>query len=294
MSRRLTATQRRLLAWADGQGRDLPWRHTRDPWAILVSEVMLQQTQVARVIPVWTAFLEQFPTATACAAAPQAAVVTVWHGMGYNRRAVNLHRCSIAIADHHAGVLPSTLAELQALPGVGPYTARAVMVFAFEQPVGVVDVNAARVHARLVGRALTNNEVQQRADEATPPDQPWRWNQAVLDLGATVCTKRAPKCGECPLTVQCGWRTLGYASPDPVDSSARIPKRQSKFDGSDRQGRGRLVSALRAGAVPARPAALAAVMGWTDDPERAMRVAMTVVADGLAKWEQATETLCLA
>ncbi len=294
MSRRLTPTQRRLLAWADAQGRDLPWRHTRDPWAILVSEVMLQQTQVARVIPVWTAFLEEFPTPMACARAPQAAVVTAWHGMGYNRRAVNLHRCAIAVTDRHGGDVPSTLAELQALPGIGAYTARAVMVFAFEQPVGVVDVNAARVHARLAARALTNNEVQQRADEATPPDQPWRWNQAVLDLGATVCTKRAPKCGACPLTAQCGWRSLGQATPDPSENSARIPKRQSKFDGSDRQGRGRLVNALRAGAVPASPAALAAVMGWTDDPERAVRVATTVVADGLAKWEQASETLCLA
>ena len=158
----------------------------------------------------------------------------------------------------------------------------------------MVDVNAGRVHARLVGRALTNNEVQQLADEATPPGQPWRWNQAVLDLGATVCTKRAPKCGVCPLTAQCGWRTLGYVTPDPVDNSARIPKRQSTFDGSDRQGRGRLVNALRAGPVSSSPAALAVVMGWPDNPERARRVAMTVVADGLAKWEQVTQTLCLA
>lgn len=294
MSRRLTPTQRRLLTWAGHAGRDLPWRHTRDAWSILVSEVLLQQTQVTRVIPVWTAFLERFPTPTACAQASQADVVTAWHGMGYNRRAVSLHRCAIAINEQHGGTVPTSLGELVALPGIGPYTARAVLVFAFEQPVGVVDVNAARVHARLAGRALTNNEVQTRADDATPPDAPWRWNQAVLDLGATVCTKRSPKCGECPLTTDCGWRAVGYLEPDPVENSARIPKRQSTFAGSDRQGRGRLVNALRLGPVCANPGALAEVMGWPDDPGRSTRVAMSLVADGLAQWEQETETLCLA
>ncbi|MBA2607355.1 MAG: A/G-specific adenine glycosylase [Actinobacteria bacterium] len=294
MPRRLTATQRRLLTWADQAGRDLPWRTTRDPWAILVSEVMLQQTQVSRVIPVWTAFLRRFPTPAACATAQQSEVVTAWRGMGYNRRAVNLHRCAIAITEQHGGQLPTSLRELQALPGIGPYTARAVLVFAFEQPVGVVDVNAARVHARLKGHALTNAEVQRRADDATPPTEPWRWNQAVLDLGATVCTKRAPKCGECPLTAECGWRAIGYVAPDPVENSAGIPKRQSTFEGSDRQGRGRLVDALRRGPVSSRPVELAVTMGWSDDADRAIRVAMTVVADGLAQWEQRTETLCLA
>jgi A/G-specific adenine glycosylase len=166
-------------------------------------------------------------------------------------------------------------------------------VFAFEQPVGVVDVNAARVHARLAGRPLTNAEVQERADDATPVTQPWRWNQAVLDLGATVCTKRSPKCGDCPLQDDCRWRAGGRSQTDPAEHSARIPKRQSRFEGSDRQGRGRLVSALRAGPVPARAEELAAVMGWPDDPARSLRVAMSVVDDGLAKWEQATKTLCL-
>ncbi len=255
---------------------------------------MLQQTQVSRVIPVWTAFLRRFPTPAACATAQQSEVVTAWRGMGYNRRAVNLHRCAIAITEQHGGQLPTSLRELQALPGIGPYTARAVLVFAFEQPVGVVDVNAARVHARLKGHALTNAEVQRRADDATPPTEPWRWNQAVLDLGATVCTKRAPKCGECPLTAECGWRAIGYVAPDPVENSAGIPKRQSTFEGSDRQGRGRLVDALRRGPVSSRPVELAVTMGWSDDADRAIRVAMTVVADGLAQWEQRTETLCLA
>ena len=274
----------RLITWAARHGRDLPWRHTRDPWAILVSEVMLQQTQVARVIPVWTAFLEQFPTPRACAEAGQAAVVTAWHGMGYNRRAVNLHRCAVAIAEHHDGVVPDDLHALLALPGIGEYTARAVLAFAFEQHVGIVDVNVARVHARLVGEVLDAKRVQRVADAATPQSHPWEWNQAVLDLGATVCTKRNPSCGVCPLTAQCGWRGVG---PDPAVAGPP----QSRFEGSDRQGRGRLVAALRAGPVSSEN--LAATMGWPDDPERSLRVAMRVVADGLAKWEEQLGTIAL-
>jgi A/G-specific adenine glycosylase len=276
--RRLTPTQRRLLAWADHHGRDLPWRHTRDPWHILVSEVMLQQTQVARVIPVWTEFVARFPTPAACADAGQAAIVTAWHGMGYNRRAVNLHRCALAITQRHDGEVPRELDALLALPGIGAYTARAVLAFAFEEHVGVVDVNAARVYARLGGRMLSAREVQAAADDATPRAQPWAWNQAVLDFGATVCTQRAPACDRCPLTTDCGWRAIGR---DP----AGIGARQSRFEGSDRQGRGRLVAALRRGPVSTEPSELAVVMGWPDDPERCRRVAMTVVADGLAKWE---------
>lgn len=272
--------QKDLVAWAKRHGRDLPWRHTRDPWSILVSEVMLQQTQVSRVIPVWTAFLEQFPTATVCADAEQSAVITAWQGMGYNRRARSLHRCAIAIRDHHNGVLPNTLDSLLELPGVGPYTARAVMVFAFEQRVGVLDVNAARVHARMRGRVVTQDE----ADDLAPRRDPWSWNQAVLDLGATVCTKRTPRCDECPVAGHCAWRGIG---DDPV----RHPKPQSRFEGSDRQGRGRLITALRAGAVG--PADLANAMGWPDDPDRAQRVALTLVADGLIKWEEQQNLYCL-
>jgi A/G-specific adenine glycosylase len=279
---RLTALQRDLLAWSAEHGRDLPWRHTRDPWSILVSEVMLQQTQVARVIPVWTAFLARFPTATDCANAPQADVVTAWQGMGYNRRARSLHQCAIAIRDKHQGALPATLEELLALPGVGPYTARAVMVFAFERRAGVLDVNAVRVLARLNGVPVT----QEQADAAAPISDPWRWNQAILDLGATVCTKRAAACDRCPVARHCAWRHHG---PDP----AVHPKPQSRFEGSDRQGRGRLVDALRAGCVDADPANLAKVMGWPDDPARAERVAKSLVADGLLNWEEQANLYCL-
>lgn len=286
MPSRLTALQRDLLDWAAANGRDLPWRHTREPWAVLVSEVMLQQTQVARVIPVWTAFLDQFPTANACANADQSDVVTAWKGMGYNRRARNLHQCAIAIRDTHDGKVPGTLTELTALRGVGPYTARAVMTFAFEQPVGVVDVNAARVLERLAGRGLSGAEVQAEADALTPIDDAWRWNQAILDLGATVCTKRAPLCARCPVEGDCGWRGQG---DDPVNH----PKPQTRFEGSDRQGRGRLVAALRQGPVSGEPNALALVMGWPKDPDRALRVARTLEADGLTKWEEHGNVVCL-
>jgi A/G-specific adenine glycosylase len=269
-------TAPRVLAWWDGARRDLPWRHTRDPWAVLVSEVMLQQTQVERVIPKWTAFLDRFPDPARCAAAPVGAVIEAWAGLGYNRRGVALHRCAQVVVDEHAGRLPMDLPALLALPGIGPYTARAVMAFAGERDVAVVDTNVARVLARQAGRPLRPSEVQAEADALVPSRQGWAWNQAMLDLGATVCRARTPDCGRCPVAATCGWR--GGAGPDPAIGSAGVAGRQSRFEGSDRQGRGRLVDALRQG--PVTDVAVAA--GWPHDPERAERVARTLVADGLA------------
>jgi A/G-specific adenine glycosylase len=267
-----------LLAWWGEHGRhDLPWRATRDPWAVLVSELMLQQTQVARVIPKYHAFIARFPDPPACAASAAGEVVTLWAGLGYNRRALNLHRAAVVVNDQHAGRLPDDLTGLLALPGIGPYTARAVLAFAFERDVGVVDTNAARVLARVEGGRLTLGEVQRAADAAVPPGDAWAWNQAMLDLGASVCTARAPACERCPVRASCAWRGSG---PDPAVGSAGVSGRQSRFDGSDRQGRGRLVDALRRG--PVARAAIAEAMGWPDDPTRAERVAATVVADGLA------------
>ena len=147
-----------VLAWGEAHRRDLPWRRTRDPWAVLVSEFMLQQTQVARVVPKYWAFLDRFPTADACDAARRADVVRVWDGLGYNRRAVRLHAAATAVAT--AGGFPSTRAALQALPGVGPYTARAVLAYAFEADAAVVDTNVARVLARVHGRSLRPGEAQ--------------------------------------------------------------------------------------------------------------------------------------
>jgi A/G-specific adenine glycosylase len=256
--------------------RDLPWRRTRDPWRVLVAELMLQQTQVARVVPRWHEFLARFPDVTSCARARPGEVIDAWAGLGYNRRAVQLHACAVAVVDRHDGSIPDDLAALVALPGIGPYTARAVLAFAFERDVAVVDSNVARVLARLGGARLSARDVQRVADELVPRGEGWRWNQAILDVGALSCTKRRPNCDSCTLRRMCRWRGTG---DDPAVGSAGVGGRQSRFAGSDREGRGRLVDAMRVAPVP--HARLAEVMRWAD-AARAERVAATLVADGLA------------
>ncbi len=244
--------------------RDLPWRYTRDPWAVLVSEVMLQQTQVERVVPRWRSFLERWPTAAACAAEPAAEIVRAWAGLGYNRRALNLHRCARAVVERHAGELPDDLPALLALPGVGPYTARAVLAFAFERDVAVLDVNTRRVLIRAAwGRRVPPRAEQRLADGLVPPGRAWAWNQALLDLGATVCTARRPRCGGCPAAGTCRWRAAG--GPDPA---AGLRSRPVPFEGSDRQARGRLLDALREGPVR------------RDDADE--RIAAGLIRDGFA------------
>jgi A/G-specific adenine glycosylase len=259
---------------------------------------MLAQTQVDRVIPRWQEFLARWPTPNACAAAPIGEVIGGWSGLGYNRRAVFLHRAAVAIATRHGGVVPSDRAALVALPGVGAYTARAVMVFAFDHPVGVVETNTARVLARgVAGSRLTGSAVQDLADRMVPPAASWAWNQAMLDLGATVCRARRPACEVCPLgprpggpgrTGLCTWIRQG--GPDPAAGSAGTSRPQSPFSGSDRQGRGRLLAHLahlshlagEPGAARLTPDAFAAVAGWPDQPERAARAVHTLIQDGLA------------
>jgi A/G-specific adenine glycosylase len=281
-----------LLDWSAGSRRDLPWRRTRDPWAILVSELMLQQTQVARVVPRYEQFLDRFPTVAACASADVGDVITMWAGLGYNRRAVNLHRCAVAVVSSHGGSLPDSLDALTALPGIGPYTARAVLAFAFEQDVAVVDTNVGRVLARWARRPLSAVEVQARADAVAPAGHGWAWNQAMLDLGATVCVKRSPRCDGCPVSRWCEWHAAGRPEPDPAVGSAAVAGGQSPFEGSDRQGRGRLVDELRrSGAVPV--SGLAVACGWPTDPSRARLAADSLVADGLAAWSPSGRTLTL-
>lgn len=268
-----------LLAWFGEQGRDLPWRTTRDPWAIMVSELMLQQTQVARVLDRLPRFLERFPTPSACAARPAGDVIDEWKGLGYNRRALNLHRAATEIEGDHGGEVPSDLAALLALPGIGPYTARAIRVFAFELDDGVVDTNIGRVLARLSGSSLRPAQAQRLADDLVPQGHGWEWNQALMEVGALRCRPR-PQCEACPLDVDCHWHSAGHPEPDPATSSAGVSTRQSVFEGSDRQGRGRLIDALRAG--PVARSDLATVMGWPAEAGRAETVAATVVRDGLA------------
>jgi A/G-specific adenine glycosylase len=277
----LTALQRELLAWGERTRRDLPWRRTRDPWGVLVSELMLQQTQAPRVVPKFEAFMARFPSIDACASSSVGAVVDAWHGLGYNRRAVNLHRAAVLVDERHGGVLPDDLDSLLALPGVGPYTARAVLVFAFEHDVGLVDTNAGRFVARALAAApVSAREAQRAADAAVPRGQAWAWGQAVFDLGAAVCTKRAPACDACPIASSCAWALAGFPQPDPIIGSAGVSRGQSTFAGSFRQGRGRLVAALRSGPIAAESVALAA--GWPEDPARADDAVASLIADGLA------------
>jgi A/G-specific adenine glycosylase len=219
----------------------------------------------------------------AACAAPVGAIVDAWSGLGYNRRAVNLHAAARAVVRDHAGAFPAELDALLALPGIGPYTARALLAFAFEHDVAVLDTNVARVLARQHGRLLRLREAQALADALVPRGRGWWWNQAMLDLGALVCTKRAPRCGTCPVRETCLWQGRG---DDPAIGSAAVTVQQSRFAGSDRQGRGRLVDALRRG--PVQRDALALEMGWPQDHERAARVAASVVADGLAVCEGET------
>mgnify|MGYP001027936146 FL=1 len=269
----MTALTGAVLAWGVPRLRDLPWRHTRDPWEVLVSEVMLQQTQVARVRDRWPRFLARFPTPAACAAAPLADVLREWHGLGYPRRARNLHAAAAEVV--HLGRFPDDLDGLLTLPGVGPYTARAVLAFAFERDAAVVDTNIARIYARLAGRRLTGREVQQHADAALPVGDAWVWNQCLMDLGAVVC-RPVPSCGDCPLADRCAWRGSADVA-DPALGSAGVSGRQARFEGSDRQARGRLMAALVEGSLPL--AAAAEVMGR--DALAAARLLDGLVADGL-------------
>ena len=237
----LQLTRERVLAWFAEAGRDLPWRATRDPYRVLVAEVLAQQTQAARAAAAWPRFLERFPDVHALAAAAPAEVLRAWQGLGYNRRALALRRTAQAVVER--GGWPGTVDELAELPGVGPYTARAVACFALEQPVAPVDTNVARVLARsLVGTdpaQLTPAARQRLADQAMPDGTAWAWSSALMDVGALHCRPR-PRCGGCPLELTCRWRALGPAAPPPR------PRAQAPFATSDRRWRGAVVQALAA------------------------------------------------
>lgn len=205
----LLAFRRRLVAWFRREGRDLPWRRTRDPYRVLVSEIMLQQTQVSRVTAYYQAFLDRYPTIHALARAKARQVRETWEGLGYYRRAVNLHRLAQEVVAHRDGVLPADPGELLKLPGIGRYTAGAVATFAFERAHPAVDTNVGRVlkrafHPRARGGKgvhqlwATATRLQPRAGNAA-----WTFNQAIMELGAVVCTARVAKCGECPVRAVC-------------------------------------------------------------------------------------------
>lgn len=243
---------------------------------MLVSEFMLQQTQVHRVLPRYVAWLERYPTPSACAQASLGELLVQWQGLGYPRRAQRLHASAQVVVERHGGQLPCTLPELQALPGVGAYTARAVLAFAFEVPAAVVDTNIARVLARVAGQRHTARQVQHIADAWVPQGSVWQWNQSLMELGALVCRPR-PDCGNCPLAPLCRWHGDGHPDPDPATGTAGVSTRQARFEGSDRQARGRLLAAVIAGSVAVGDAAR--IMGR--DAEVASRLMDGLVAEGL-------------
>jgi len=248
-----------VLGWFAAARRDLPWRRTRDPYRVLVAEVLAQQTQAARAAAAYPRFLERFPTVADLATATPAEVLRAWQGLGYNRRALALRATAQAVVAR--GGWPETVAGLAELPGVGPYTARAVACFALGQQVAPVDTNVARVLVRSLTGAdpssLGAAARQGLADAALPVGQAWEWASALMDLGAAHCRPR-PRCQGCPVALRCHWKALGPAAPPPR------PRAQAPFSGSDRRWRGAVVRALAAEPAGLEPTALAAAVGAAD------------------------------
>ncbi len=243
--RALRDVRRRLLAWYEGEHRDFPWRRTRDPYAVLVSEVMLQQTQAARIAKRFPQFMARFPTAETLAAAPPAEVLAQWAGLGYNRRALALQRAAAIVA--HRG-WPDDVAGLARLPGVGPYTARALASLAFGLPAGVVDTNVRRWLVRRFGAADAPRPLQELADAlatAHADGAAAEWTHATMEFGAAICRSRAPRCDNCPISAGCPSRNLAPAVSVP---------RQARLLGSDRAYRGAVVRALAGADGHALPA----------------------------------------
>ncbi len=272
-----------LLSWYAREQRDLPWRALeRTPWGVLVSEVMLQQTPVARVLPVWDVWMSRWPTPAALAGEPAGEAVAAWGRLGYPRRALRLHAAAQVCVDDHGGEVPSSPEELQRLPGVGSYTAAAVAAFAFGLRTVVLDTNIRRVIARVdVGAAFEPAGAPGVAERdragALLPDDPTtsvRWNAAVMELGALVCTAHSPRCAECPLAKQCRWLAAGAPAWDGP------PRRGQTYEGTDRQARGRLLAVLREapGAVGVRELDEA----WPE-PEQRFRALAGLVRDGLVE-----------
>ena len=268
-----------ILRWFTHNARSLPWRSLRGagrPWGVMVSEFMLQQTPVDRVLPVWEQWWSRWPTPAALAAEPAAQAVRAWGRLGYPRRALRLHGAATVIASEHGGDVPDDLEVLRSLPGVGEYTAGAIVAFAFDRPALALDTNVRRVFARHdhglanPGPALTSAE-RAHAAQALPRRRGAAWMAAIMELGALICTARTPSCELCPIAPSCRWRARGYPAGE-------VTRRQPRYEGSDRQARGALLAVLREapGAVTQRRLDLA----WPDPVQRA-RALDGLVSDGL-------------
>lgn len=274
MSKRFATT---VQSWYDAAARDLPWRQPgTTPWAVLVSEFMLQQTPVARVLPVWQEWMARWPEPAALAAETPGEAVRAWGRLGYPRRALRLHASATAIVDRHDGVVPSDMTALRALPGVGDYTAAAIASFAFGARVAVLDGNVRRVYARVFdgcADAAAAPTVRERtaALARVPVDDPATYSVAVMELGALVCRARTPRCDDCPVKQQCAW--LARGKPD-----TGTDRRPQAYEGTDRQARGRLLGVLRESRQPVSLADLD--LAWSDRAQR-HRALASLIEDGL-------------
>jgi A/G-specific adenine glycosylase len=267
-----------VLDWYSVNARDLPWRRPgTSPWGVLVSEFMLQQTPVSRVLPAYHAWLERWPTPAALAAEPSGEAVRAWGRLGYPRRALRLHAAAVAITERHGGEVPDSYAALRQLPGVGDYTAAAVASFAYGRSHAVLDTNVRRVLARAVqgtefAARSVNRPERELAESLLPEEDAALWAVAVMELGALVCTSANPRCGECPVADVCAW---GAAGRPPYDGP---PRPVQSWAGTDRQVRGLILAVLRDSDAPVRATRIDAV--WPDAPQRA-RAIDGLLADGL-------------
>jgi A/G-specific adenine glycosylase len=272
-----------LMEWYEQHARDLPWRVAeRTPWGVLVSEVMLQQTQVARVEPAWREWLDRWPTPAALAAEQPGTAIRAWGRLGYPGRALRLHAAAKAIVEQHGGEVPSSVEDLRKLPGIGEYTAAAIAAFAFGQRHPVLDTNVRRVLARAVGSAAqpsraTTAAERRLAESLLPADgaAAARWSVATMELGALICSSRTPRCVKCPIAFACAWRLAGFP---PHDGRTR---RTQAWAGTDRQARGALMAVLRDG--PATVDSDLLVGAWPHDPAQRERALDGLVADGLVE-----------
>jgi A/G-specific adenine glycosylase len=273
-----SAARASLLDWYVAHGRRLNFRTRRDPYAVLVSELMAQQTQISRVEPAWAAWLERFPSVEALAAAPTADVLRAWAGLGYNRRALDLQRAARMVVEVYGGRFPSSVEELWRLPGVGPYTARAVAAIAFGERVGAVDTNVRRVLGRVVGGwgGLDAATLQSVADDLVPEGRAGEWTHALMDVGARFCRPRRPACGDCPLRAWCA----AAATPEPAGATRTATIASPPFHATTRWLRGRLVAAARSTPAPDGWVRVDEPVGPHDGPTAAA-MARTLAAEGL-------------
>ncbi|MFC4783151.1 A/G-specific adenine glycosylase [Nocardioides sp. MAHUQ-72] len=276
----MSALHEPILDWYDHHARELPWREaTASPWSVMVSEFMLQQTPVARVLPVHQAWLERWPTPAALASEPTGEAVRAWGRLGYPRRALRLHAAATAIVEHHEGAVPADYDALRALPGIGDYTAAAIATFAHGRRHVVLDTNVRRVLARAVSgvefpAASVTKAERTLAADLLPEDEPTAatWSVAVMELGALVCTATNPRCGACPVADLCAWRAAGHPAYDGP------PRKVQAWAGTDRQCRGRLLAVLREAEGEVAQARLDAA--WSEELQRA-RCLAGLVEDGL-------------